>query len=508
MPLMNGISASEELREAFPENTVLTAVVYVDARKIGNELFCGETFLIQIGDAEEAVLESIKEALLSWGISCQICADITRRQWRKWMMNVGTNQVSAILGANYGQFQQKEAVRNMALAAMAEVVAVAEAAGVDLHAADVAAAGDSVNKWSAEGKCSMLQDVEAHRLTEVESFSGKLVELGKKYGVPTPINETLYALIRAKKVFLHFWRKTFLFLFFFSLCGWCCIIGRRTGGTKMDLRERLRTYGAGNAYPFHMPGHKRQKQQGSLFPYDLDITEIDGFDNLHHAEGILEEAMERAAKLWGSRKSFFLVNGSSSGLLAGIRAVTKRGDKVLMARGCHRAVYHAVELCGLHPVYMQAEWVEEMQISGSIQPETVEKHLQEHPDCKLVILTSPTYEGVVSDITEIAKVAHRYGAYLLVDEAHGAHLGFSKGFPDTSVHLGADVVVQSLHKTLPCPTQTAILHVCTEQVDVTEVGRQLSVFQTSSPSYVFMAEIDGCVSLLEQKRDSLFAAYE
>ena len=276
----------------------------------------------------------------------------------------------------------------------------------------------------------------------------------------------------------------------------------------MDLRERLRTYGAGNAYPFHMPGHKRQKQQSSLFPYDLDITEIDGFDNLHHAEGILAEAMERAANLWGSRKSYFLVNGSSSGLLAGIRALTKRGDKVLMARGCHRAVYHAVELCGLHPVYMQAEWVEEMQISGSIQPETVEKHLQEHPDCKLVILTSPTYEGVVSDIAEIAKVAHRYGAYLLVDEAHGAHLGFHEGFPDTAVHLGADVVVQSLHKTLPCPTQTAILHVCTEQVDVTEIGRQLSVFQTSSPSYVFMAEMDGCISLLEQKKESLFAAYE
>ena len=269
----------------------------------------------------------------------------------------------------------------------------------------------------------------------------------------------------------------------------------------MDLRERLRTYGAGNAYPFHMPGHKRQKQPGSLFPYDLDITEIDGFDNLHHAEGILAEAMERAAKLWGSRKSFFLVNGSSAGLLAGIRALTKRGDKVLMARGCHRAVYHAVELCGLHPVYMQAAWVEEMQISGSIQPETVEKHLQEHPDCNLVVLTSPTYEGVVSDIAEIAKITHRYGAYLLVDEAHGAHLGFcEEGFPDTAVHLGADVVVQSLHKTLPCPTQTAILHVCTEQVDATEVGRQLSVFQTSSPSYVFMAEMDGCISLLERER--------
>ena len=183
MPLMNGISASEELREAFPENTVLTAVVYVDARKIGNELFCGETFLIQIGDA----------------ISCQICADITRRQWRKWMINVGTNQVSAVLGATYGDFQQKEPVMQMALSAMSEVVAVAEAAGVDLHPADVTAAGESVHKWSPAGKCSMLQDVEAHRLTEVASFSGKLVELGKKYGVPTPVNETLYALIRAKE---------------------------------------------------------------------------------------------------------------------------------------------------------------------------------------------------------------------------------------------------------------------------------------------------------------------
>ena len=276
----------------------------------------------------------------------------------------------------------------------------------------------------------------------------------------------------------------------------------------MDLRERLRTYGAGNTYPFHMPGHKRQKQPGSLFPYNMDITEINGFDNLHHAEGILKEAMERTAKLWGSKKSFFLVNGSSAGLLAGIRALTKRGDKVLMARGCHRAVYHAVELCGLHPIYMQAEWLEEMQISGSIQPETAKKHLREHPECKLVILTSPTYEGVVSDIAEIAKIVHRYGAYLLVDEAHGAHLGFSEGFPDTAVHLGADVVVQSLHKTLPCPTQTAVLHVCTEQVDVTEVGRQLSVFQTSSPSYVFIAEMDGCISLLEKERESLFAAYE
>lgn len=199
MPLMNGISAAEELRKAFPENPVVAAVVYVDARKVGNELFCGETFLLQIGGAEEVVLEAVKEALLSWGISCQICADIIRRQWRKWMMNVGNNQVSALLGATYGDFQQIEAVMDVSIAAMREVVAVAEAAGVDLHEADVVEAGKNMHTLSATGKCSMLQDVEAHRLTEVESFSGKVMELGKKYGVSTPVNATLYKLIRAKE---------------------------------------------------------------------------------------------------------------------------------------------------------------------------------------------------------------------------------------------------------------------------------------------------------------------
>ncbi len=275
------------------------------------------------------------------------------------------------------------------------------------------------------------------------------------------------------------------------------------------LEQKLMEYAKNGRYPFHMPGHKRNTDVlGNLFPYDMDITEIEGFDNLHHAEGILQDCMQQASEVFGSKASFFLVNGSSGGLLAAIRSMTKRGDGVLLARGCHRAVYHGVELCGLLPQYLVAPILPDWQIQGSITPKQVADALEDMQNCKLVILTSPTYEGVVSDIAGIADVVHKKGALLLVDEAHGAHLGFSKAFPDTAIHLGADIVVQSLHKTLPCPTQTAILHICSERVPVQAVKRQLSVFQTSSPSYVFLSAIEHCIGILQQKKEILFSAYE
>ncbi len=277
----------------------------------------------------------------------------------------------------------------------------------------------------------------------------------------------------------------------------------------MDLQQKLMDYAQNGRYPFHMPGHKRNMDLlGDGFPYDMDITEIDGFDNLHHAQGILKQCMEKAATLWKSKASFLLINGSSGGLLAAIRSMTKRGDGVLMARNCHRAVYHGVELCGLCPRYLVVPILEDWQIHGSITPAQVAEALEDMQNCKLVIITSPTYEGVVSDIAGIADVVHKKGALLLVDEAHGAHFGFSTGFPDTAVHLGADIVVQSLHKTLPCPTQTAILHICSENVCVSEVKRQLSVFQTSSPSYVLLSAIDHCMTILQTQKEMLFSAYE
>ena len=251
----------------------------------------------------------------------------------------------------------------------------------------------------------------------------------------------------------------------------------------------------------HMPGHKRNTQ---FAPYletlgaGLDITEIDGFDDLHHPEDILRQSMERAAKLWGARHSFYLVNGSTGGILAAMRAMTASGDRVLLTRGCHRSVYHGLELMDLQPVYLAPMLDETFGIMASITPFQLERAFAEHPGIKLVILTSPTYEGVVSDLTTLCQIAHRHGALVLVDEAHGAHLALSDSWPTSAVQAGADVVVQSLHKTLPSLTQTAILHLASDRVNPSTMMQQLAIFQTSSPSYLFLASMDGCVDYLEQ----------
>lgn len=275
----------------------------------------------------------------------------------------------------------------------------------------------------------------------------------------------------------------------------------------MKLLHRLEDYSKSPAYPFHMPGHKRRGDfLNPRLPWQLDITEIDGFDNLHAPQGILLEGMRRAAKLYHSRRTFFLVNGSTCGILAGICAATSPGDKVLMARGCHKSVYHAVELRGLTPVYLMPPWDDSFGVFGSITPQAVEQALCENPQIRLVILTSPTYEGVLSDISAIAQIAHQHGIPLLVDEAHGAHLGFDARFPQSAVALGADIVIQSLHKTLPSLTQTALAHLNGNRIDERRFARQLAVFETSSPSYLLMGSIESCLELLEAPQ-ALFSPY-
>lgn len=272
-----------------------------------------------------------------------------------------------------------------------------------------------------------------------------------------------------------------------------------------NLHKELYQYSKGEAYPFHMPGHKRNTKLCSMGnPYELDITEIEGFDNLHHADGILKKAMDRCAGLYGAKESFFLVNGSSCGILAGIAACTKRENQVLMARNCHKSVYHGVYLNGLKPLYLYPPIIDEYGICGGISAEMVETMLTAHDDIKLVILTSPTYEGIVSDIEGIAKVVHREGIPLLVDEAHGAHFGFHEGFPKSAVEKGADLVVQSVHKTLPALTQSALLHLTGERVNPVRLKRFLSIYQTSSPSYLLMAGIDRCMELIQEEGKVLF----
>lgn len=277
----------------------------------------------------------------------------------------------------------------------------------------------------------------------------------------------------------------------------------------MSLSDALILYRDSGIYPFHMPGHKRNTfMLNNMFDLGMDITEIDGFDNLHDANGILKKGMEKAALVYGSEHTFYVVNGSTCGIIAGIFACTNKRDKVLVARNCHKSVYNAIKLNELNPVYLLPPIDQEFGINGSITPEYVEEALKNNTDIRLVVVTSPTYEGAVSNIAGIASIAHEYNIPLLVDEAHGAHFGFSDDFPKNSVQLGADIVVHSLHKTLPSPTQTALVHVNGSIVDAGEVQRQLSVFETSSPSYLLLSGIDACIDLLLRQKNSLFEDYK
>lgn len=297
------------------------------------------------------------------------------------------------------------------------------------------------------------------------------------------------------------------------------------------LLERLTEYAGSDAYPFHMPGHKRREipdgiPGGFPDPYGIDITEIDGFDNLHHAEGILKDAMDEAAAIYGADRSWYLVNGSTCGILSAVFATTENGGKILTARNCHKAVYHAIYLNRLEAEYLYPEEITEFGINGGIRAEDVRKALEKDAmrcagnsgdvrgkitKIQAVLITSPTYEGVVSDIRAIADAAHEYGIPLIVDEAHGAHLEYADqchSFPKSALEYGADIVIQSLHKTLPCFTQTAILHVKGKLVDQDRISRYLSMFQTSSPSYLFMAGMERCIRYMDGDGRNEMIRYE
>jgi arginine decarboxylase len=259
-----------------------------------------------------------------------------------------------------------------------------------------------------------------------------------------------------------------------------------------------------------MPGHKRRLMPEEDLPYAWDFTEVSGTDDLHHAEGILHEAMDRTARCFGADRTWYLVNGSTCGNLAGIYAMTSFGGEVIAARNCHRSIFHILELRGLHVHWLMPPIDKEYGIYGSIDVHTVGDMLKRYPHVKAVILTSPTYEGVVSDIHSIAELCHAHGVPLFVDEAHGAHFGlFPKaGFPDSAIHAGADVVVQSLHKTLPSLTQTALLHLRRGLVSEARIEQGLGIFETSSPSYPLMVSIDACTEYLLTEGEPSFLRWK
>lgn len=271
------------------------------------------------------------------------------------------------------------------------------------------------------------------------------------------------------------------------------------------LEQELIKYTSSNAYPFHMPGHKRQGLFGAD-PYQLDITEICDFDNLHEPQGLILEMMKRAEKLYGSKKSFLLVNGSTVGNLAAIYSATKQGGSIIMGRNCHKSVYHAAQIRQLSVCYTNPS-VSPMGMILKTDMEEYHRAISSCPEATAIVVTSPTYEGMVEDLDRIVELAHKHKMAVIVDAAHGAHFPFHRQFPESPLASGADIVIMSLHKTLPALTQTALLHVNKDSVICEEeIANYLSVFETSSPSYVLLSSIGKCLDFLEHSGQA-FADY-
>ena len=266
---------------------------------------------------------------------------------------------------------------------------------------------------------------------------------------------------------------------------------------------------------FHMPGHKGS-QLYRRFGYDrfldhfmdLDITEISGADNLFQAEGIIKGVQDHYARLYHCKKSYLLINGSSGGNIASILASVSSGKQLLMARNCHKSVFNALTLGGIRPVYVYPEMLKEYGISGPIPAGEIERLILENPDVEAVMIPSPNYYGICSDVKSIAEITHQYGRVLIVDEAHGAHLHFSDALPPSALQSGADLVINSTHKTLGSFTQSAALHFNTELVDPYILEDKLQCIQSTSPSYLLMASMDITADILEKHRKVLMREWE
>lgn len=262
------------------------------------------------------------------------------------------------------------------------------------------------------------------------------------------------------------------------------------------LWEALVRHVASRPQPWHVPGHK----MGRGAPPDLlqwlgpglrlDLTELPGLDDLHHPEGPIAEAQRLAAEAVGADETFFLVGGSTAGNIAMVLAACRPGEEVLVSRHVHKSVIAGLALAGVSVRTVAPGWEEDIGVAGGVSPDAVERMLGRHPDIRAVLLTSPTYHGLCSDLTRIAEVVHRRGGLLLVDEAHGAHFSFAPGFPPSALRCGADASVQSWHKTAGSLTQSAMLLVRGERLDRDRLRRVLGMIQSSSPSYLLMASLD------------------
>ena len=279
---------------------------------------------------------------------------------------------------------------------------------------------------------------------------------------------------------------------------------------KKSILNQLGEIVNNNLVSFHVPGHKLGKIYDRLgysnileSLYKMDTTEILGTDNLHSPEGIIKESQERAARVFNSKNTYYLVNGSTCGIQAAIMSVCNPKDKIIVNRDCHQSVINTLILGDIEPAYIYPQIDNKTNILMGIKIEDAIDTIDKNLDAKAILLTYPTYYGKVYDLKTICNYAHSKGMMVIVDEAHGAHLGLSDKLPMTALEQGADIVVQSTHKTLPSFTQSSMIHIQGERVNQERLTSILRMIESSSPSYMLMSSLELAVDIYETKGKDL-----
>lgn len=279
---------------------------------------------------------------------------------------------------------------------------------------------------------------------------------------------------------------------------------------KKSILNQLGEIVNNNLVSFHVPGHKLGKIYDRLgysnileTIYKMDTTEILGTDNLHSPEGIIKESQERASRVFKSKNTYYLVNGSTCGIQAAIMSVCNPKDKIIVNRDCHQSVINTLILGDIEPTYIYPQIDTKTNILMGIKVEDAIEAIDSNLDAKAILLTYPTYYGKVYDLKIICNYAQSKGMIVIVDEAHGAHLGLSDKLPMTALEQEADIVIQSTHKTLPSFTQSSMIHIQGERVNEERLSSILRMIESSSPSYMLMSSLELAVDIYETKGKDL-----
>ncbi|GFE71484.1 aminotransferase class I/II-fold pyridoxal phosphate-dependent enzyme [Chroococcus sp. FPU101] len=271
----------------------------------------------------------------------------------------------------------------------------------------------------------------------------------------------------------------------------------RLSQSETPLLNQLKELANLSEAAFYAPGHKKGQGISPLLAnllgndvFKADLPELPELDNLFIPSGVIQKAQELAAEAFGAKKTWFLVNGSTCGVIASILATCREGDKIILPRNSHLSVISGLILSGAIPIFVEPEYNIERDLLYSVTPESVEKALQQHPDAKAVMVVYPTYHGICCDLEKIAKITHDYNIPLIVDEAHGAHFTFHPSLPPSALSLGADLSIQSTHKVLGAMTQASMLHLNSDRIELERINQALQLVQSSSPSYLLLASLD------------------